>query len=222
MQLLEDQENIDLFSAADPDPRLTTASLFGEARGKMFGVLECLGRKGNLVLLRAFSGQFNGIWEVPGWAPPLFDGKAFATLTCDVDKEIKRLGRAMSRMSCNEEGRGELRRQRRRLSQGLMQEIHGLYRLHNFRGRQTTLFSAYCGLNGIPTGTGDCCAPKLLNEAARQNLIPTGIAEFYWGRGNRSDSRQHGCFYPSCQEKCAPILGFLLCGLEDVHAAFCN
>ena len=104
----------------------------------------------------------------------------------------------------------------------LMQQIHRLYRLKNFRGQEISLFSAYSGKNGIPTGTGDCCAPKLLNLAASRGLIPLGLAEFYWGRENRSKSRIHGHFYPSCREKCQPILGFMLCGLEKLHAEHCR
>lgn len=231
MGLLEERGTVDLFTTStEPDPRFATAPLFDEARGKMFGVLECRSQDGEQVVLRAFSGQCNGIWEVPGWAPPLFDVREFDSLNCEVEKEIKRLGREMDHPLCGAENGRELRRQRRRLSQGLMREIHGLYRLRNFRGEETTLAAAFekkngrgnGGENGIPTGSGDCCAPKLLHLAARQNLIPLGIAEFYWGRENRSESRRHGCFYPSCHEKCAPILGFLLCGLEELHAQYCR
>ena len=27
--------------------------------------------------------------------------------------------------------------------------------------------------------------------------------------------REHGSLHPACQERCEPIMGFLLCGLED-------
>lgn len=98
------------------------------------------------------------------------------------------------------------------MSQELMQKLHAIYRLANFRGQTSTLFAAYINDGGIPTGTGDCCAPKLLHQAATMNLTPVSIAEFYWGKVNRSQSRHHGRFYPSCREKCWPILGHLLCG----------
>lgn len=75
---------------------------------------------------------------------------------------------------------------------------------------------AFCEDKGIPTGTGDCCAPKLLNYAARNRLKPIGISEFFFGRENKSETRKHGEFYPSCKIKCEPILGFMLCGLEDM------
>ena len=34
---------------------------------------------------------------------------------------------------------------------------------------------------GFPTGTGDCCAPKLLHEAALRGLEPAAMAEFWFG-----------------------------------------
>ena len=33
----------------------------------------------------------------------------------------------------------------------------------------------------LPGGTGDCCAPKLLADAAARGLRPVGIAEFFLG-----------------------------------------
>ena len=210
--------SIDLTPGATrSDPRLATDWLYGEARGKMFGVLECLDRDGSIVVLRAFSGQYGGLWEVDGWAPPLFDSRELEEISAAVEKEIKRLGREMAKTT-DPELRVGLRRQRRQLSRDLMRRIHGLYRLTNFHGNTASLTAAFAGSGGIPTGTGDCCAPKLLNLAARRGLIPLGMAEFYWGRNNRSASREEGRFYPSCQDKCQPILGFLLCGLHDhVH-----
>jgi hypothetical protein len=67
----------------------------------------------------------------------------------------------------------------------------------------------------MPTGTGECCAPKLLHHAAVHGLTPLGLAEFYIGRENRSATRAHGRFFAPCEEKCRPILGFLLCGLPE-------
>jgi hypothetical protein len=221
MRQLSFHKSLDLAtSPSSPNPLLSTASLYGEARGKMFGVMECLAKDGSLVFLQAFSGQFNGLWEIDGWAPPLFDARRMAAISFEVEKEIKRVGAEMAEPNCI--GKRELQLYRRQLSQDLMRQIHGLYRLRNFRGEETSLFSAYCGENGIPTGTGDCCAPKLFNLAARRNLIPLGIAEFYWGKENKSGGRQEGTFYPSCAEKCGPILGFMLCGLEELHAEYCR
>jgi len=218
MDILRSRRSLDLGAAAtEPDPRLSTDWLYGEARGKMFGVMECLAPDGSRRILRAFSGQYNGLWEIDGWAPPLFDSRKLTAVSAATEAEIKELGAELAAAGGDPERNRILRRCRRQLSQDLMRQIHGLYRLTNFHGREASL-SAACGSgSGIPTGTGDCCAPKLLNLAARSNLVPLGMAEFFWGRSNRSGSREEGRFYPSCAEKCAPILGFMLCGLEARH-----
>jgi len=190
------------------------SGLFGPSCGKMFGVMECLCPDGSITFLKAFSGQLNGIWEVDGWVPPLFDVKQFERISCDTEKEIKALGRKIDRCTRNSEKWSMLRKKRRTLSQELMHKIHSLYRLTNFNKETATLAAAYTDSGGIPTGTGDCCAPKLLNFAAKNNLKPLGIKEFYWGKENKSKTRQHGTYYSSCSDKCQPILGFLLCGLQ--------
>lgn len=187
--------------------------LFGPARGKMFGVMECIQPDGDLITLRAFSGQYNGLWEVEGWVPPLFNVEDFFRISDKIEKQIKIIGEKIALLPPHSEPWLLLRKKRRQLSQALMRDIHNLYQLENFHGDTATLSEAYYNRNGIPTGAGDCCAPKLLNYAAGHQLIPLGIAEFYWGRENKSNRRQHGSFYSSCTEKCEPILGFMLCGL---------
>ena len=196
------------------DQELATDYLYGEARGKMFGVLVCRTREGEEKVLKAFSGQYDGQWEMSNWVPPLFDAKKFRNLNDPAERQIKVLGRDAA-ATPDGPSRNTLLQQRKQLSQKLMKEIHALYTLHNFRGDQCSLFDLFPDDRGIPTGTGDCCAPKLLNFAATHKLQPIGLAEFYWGKTNRSASRQEGQFYLACEKKCSPILGFLLCGVTD-------
>lgn len=215
MELLEQEQRIDFFAPPQQaDPRLRTTSLFGQNRGKMFGVMTCRAKDGSERVLRAFSGQYNGIWEVKGWAAPLFDIEVFNKIYADIEPRIKELGHAITATKEDPFYRDSLRHQRRQLSRRWMAEIHSLYTLRNFRGQKRSLTETFTSAGGIPTGTGDCCAPKLLNQAIREHLTPLGMAEFYWGRENASGTRQHGLFYPPCTSKCAPILGFLLCGLD--------
>jgi hypothetical protein len=221
MRTLAEKKRIDFLApAAEADPRFGVDYLFGEARGQMFGVMVCRDLAGTLRVLRAFSCQYNGEWEVEGFVPPLFAVAEFKALTCEVERRLKELGAEIARRAPDSPATGKLRRERKQLSQRLMREIHGLYRLHNFAGEVRSLAEAFIGPGGIPTGAGDCCAPKLLNHAAKNNLTPLGIAEFFWGKENRSATRQHGRFYPACKEKCAPILGFLLCGLAGEGKAW--
>ncbi len=180
----------------------------------MFGVLACRDTRGQRVLLRAFSGQFNGLWRVPGWVGPIFDESRLQALVQAPELEIKALGRALRLLEPNSSPYRQLRQQRRQLSRELMSAIHDLYTLINFRGNSTPLVEAFLGTGGPPAGTGDCCGPKLLHHAAQNGLLPEAMAEFYWGSTNSSGTKEHGHWYPACASKCQPILGFQLCGLS--------
>jgi len=200
---------------ADGEPPISTDPLFGEARGKMFGVLECLAADGSRVWFKAFSGQLDSRWLIPGWAPPLFDVSAFNELNTPIERQIKALGREIAQLPAGSPFTTELNSRRRVLSRKLMADIHRLYRISNFRGESATLDEAFATPGSKPTGTGDCCAPKLLNQAALAGLAPLSLAEFFFGRQNRSRSRVHGSFCPPCPDKCEPLLGFMLCGAEQ-------
>ena len=217
MHRLEQAKRIDWHvPEAQADPRLATDYLFGPARGQMFGVMEYVDAQGQVGYAKAFSGQYNGIWHVDGWVDPLVDTREMDRMCQPVERKIKDLGRTIAGLVANDPLRKELIHQRRTLSKNLMRKIHGLYTVSNFRGETRPMADVFTGHGGMPTGTGDCCAPKLLNHAVQNQWIPLGIAEFYWGRENRSGSKRHGRFYPACAEKCQPILGFMLCGLPGV------
>lgn len=219
-QLLQDrlakQRTIALPPASsDVEGKLSTAWLFGPQRGKMFGVLECRDDGGRHTFLYGFSGQYNGLWLVPGWAPPLFDIDRFMEVTDPVERRIKNLGRHLEQQT-DSSAKKEMRTFRKRLSRQLMKRIHELYRLKNFAGQTATLEKAVGPAAPLPTGIGDCCAPKLLNQAAKLGLAPLSLVEFYFGRTNLSNTRLHGHFYPPCTDRCEPLLGFLLCGAASI------
>lgn len=198
----------------DADPRLSTEPLFGEARGQMFGVLICRDRQGRTGVLKAFSGQMNGVWLVPGWVPPLVDVGLLARMSAGTERFIKRLGRQMDRLPADSPERAKLGEKRRNLSRALMKDIHSFYRIPNFKRQLKPLPEIISGKGGIPSGTGDCCAPKLLGYAARHSLTPMGLAEFFVGRENKAGTKRSGAVYSSCKSKCGRILGYMLCGLE--------
>ncbi len=199
----------------DGDPRLGLEYLHGPARGQMFGVLACRDRAGREHVLKAFSGQYNGIWLVPGWVPPILDPQEFMRVTGRDEPRIKELTRRIAALPADAPLRRTLLAGRRELSRDLMARIFDLYRLTNFRGLSRSLAEVFPGR--MPTGTGECCAPKLLHHAARLGLAPLGLAEFYLGRENKAATRAHGHFYAPCEEKCRPILGFLLCGARELR-----
>lgn len=213
LQTLTDANRIDYNVPEDKaDPKLTLDYLFGDARGQMFGVLICRDMDGRPGMLKAFSGQYNGIWNVDGWVPPLVDTDKLHALSFGVERLIKRLSRRIDEASGDSILRSDFIEKRKSVSQALMKDIHGLYSIPNFCGKTRPLTEIAIGDNGLPTGIGDCCAPKLLGFAARNALTPIGLAEFYVGRKNRSGTKQHGGMYQSCKDKCERILGHMLCG----------
>ena len=107
----------------------------------------------------------------------------------------------------------ELKRQRRQTSRQLQAQLHAAYQLTNFAGESIVLQQLTSG--GLPTGTGDCCAPKLLHFAATHGLQPLAMAEFWWGTPSAKGDKVPGEFYPACEERCQPLMGFLLSGLRS-------
>ncbi|MBD2299397.1 RluA family pseudouridine synthase [Nostoc sp. FACHB-190] len=104
----------------------------------------------------------------------------------------------------------ELKQQRKTLSRQLQAQMHAAYSLMNFFGQSLTLQQLMP--DGLPTGTGDCCAPKLLHYAATHHLKPLAMAEFWWGKS--SGDKVQGEFYEACAERCQPLMGFLLSGIK--------
>jgi len=103
-----------------------------------------------------------------------------------------------------------LKQQRKILSRQLQAQMHASYRLTNFTGESL----AIAAFGALPTGTGDCCAPKLLHYAASQAWQPLAMAEFWWGAPSANGDKQPGEFYPACRDRCQPLMGFLLSGLH--------
>ncbi|MGF1675587.1 MAG: pseudouridine synthase, partial [Rivularia sp. (in: cyanobacteria)] len=105
----------------------------------------------------------------------------------------------------------ELKQQRKQISRKLQAQMHAAYSIMNFLGNSSTLQQLMP--QGLPTGTGDCCAVKLLHYAATNNLQPLAMAEFWWGESNQD--KIQGKFYGACVERCQPLMGFLLSGLQS-------
>ncbi len=210
---LQQVGSINIFAPdRENDATLSLDALFGKAGGKMFGIAEVLDKQGKSNFLYAFSGQYNGRWLVPGWVPPPFDTKRFYAIYNKQEPEIKAVGREMENLPQKGQEWQLLRKKRRQLSRRLNAEVQALCHLHNSLGEEASLPQIF-GSKGIPTGTGECCTPKLLDYAAKNGLIPVGLCEFFIGSATRSGSCQHGYFYAPCKSKCQPLLGFMLCGL---------
>ena len=108
----------------------------------------------------------------------------------------------------------ELKQRRKVLSRQLQTQMYAAYSLTNFSGQSLSLQQLMPG-GLMPTGTGDCCAPKLLHYAATHNLKPLAMAEFWWGPSSADQDKVQGEFYGACAERCQPLMGFLLSGVSQ-------
>lgn len=138
--------------------------------------------------------------------------------------ELKRLRRHWAGLTSEAEERlavydGQitaLRQRRRRMSDELQRWLFTQYEVSDADGHSRTLVDIFAAATGTipPSGAGDCCAPKLLQQAYRSGLRPLCMAEFWWGESPRTEIRHHLHYYPACRGKCLPILTHMLGGLD--------
>ena len=270
--------------------------------GKMFGVLLVQTRRGELGVLRAFSGLLHGETDVAGWVPMIpgrrvvqwEETRTLAQLEqmkrdlialgqCPARDELRQLEQQLEQKRAhlrrqhraNKINRDQLRRfyretltgkaldqalaslswqsqadrrdrqqltaefnqqtaplreainradqkilqikkRRKAMSRALQTYMQTVYSLTNFAGLEMSLRDLLPDM-GIPTGTGECCAPKLLHFAATHHLQPLALAEFWYGPPTPDGTRQPGHFYGACAERCQPIMGFLLSGMAEAE-----
>ena len=109
----------------------------------------------------------------------------------------------------------DLKAKRRTMSEQLQNVLFKNYVVNNSRGENKDIASIFHQrFNRLPPGgTGDCCAPKLLQYAFLHGLKPVCMAEFWVGQSPQGEVRHHGHYYPACRSKCLPLMEFMLQGL---------
>ncbi len=109
-----------------------------------------------------------------------------------------------------------LKAKRRTKSEQLQNVLFKNYVVNNARGENKDIATIFHQrFNRLPPGgTGDCCAPKLLQYAFLHGLKPVCMAEFWVGQSPQGEVRHHGHFYPACRSKCLPLMEFMLQGLN--------
>jgi len=207
----------------ESDPSLGESALrsLSEDIGKMFGVLVGIDNNNNTVYFKAFSGQIAGRWTVEGWAPPLPSINHESPHYQREQKIIQTLGSKIRRWKELEPITSErirtARSEQKQRSRSLLKAMWNSAKVYNFIGDERTLADIWTDASekgNPPSGFGDCCAPKLLNFAAREGVQPVALAEMWLGAAPPGGGKLHGTFYPSCKEKCWHILGFSLCGCQ--------
>ena len=178
--------------------------------GKMFGVLVVESAEG-LAFLAAYSGLLAGRNDWPYFVPPVYDAQQPDGHFKVTEREIS-LATHLSPLTSKQ------------MSQELQTWLFHQYQLLNARGEVKDLVDIWQQYYSRPKlrqkyplppgGTGDCCAPKLLQYAYQHALRPICMAEFWWGKTTKEELRQHLNYYPACRGKCKPILTWMLQGLD--------
>ena len=168
-------------------------------RGKMFGVMIAEEENGRQHTFFAFSGTLDGKNVQDGFVPPVFD-----LMTSDY---FQREEAEISSMPLG----GERKKRSIALQNWLFQQFVFL----NAKGEEKGLPEIFDEIGRTPpSGTGECCAPRLLQEVYRRHLTPVDMAEFWQGDSPHDELREHNHFYPSCRSRCKPLLDFMLQGVE--------
>jgi len=178
--------------------------------GKMFGVLVVQTPWG-LRYLAAYSGLLQGRNDLPYFVPPVYDLMNPAGHFKVEEAAISRINRVIKLLEAETGQRAsDLRHERKQRSQALQEWLFRQFIIYNKKGEAKDLTHIFQAARhkAPPSGAGECAAPKLLQQAFRHHWQPLCMAEFWWG-GDSAD-RQHGHFYPACEEKCRPILAFML------------
>ena len=105
-----------------------------------------------------------------------------------------------------------LKRERKQRSDQLQRWLFDHFLMANTLGKTRSLTDIFSTTpQGVPpSGSGECCAPKLLQYAYLHHLRPLSIAEFWQGRSPKMEIRHHDQFYTACRGKCKPILEWML------------
>ena len=110
----------------------------------------------------------------------------------------------------------DLKKLRHEMSEELQLWLFRHFVMRSARGDERDLVEIFKFMpRGMPpSGSGECCAPKLLQYAFTKGMKPLCMAEFWWGESPKHVIRQHGDYYPACRGKCLPILTFMLEGMD--------
>ncbi|MBR0037645.1 MAG: RluA family pseudouridine synthase [Bacteroidales bacterium] len=182
------------------------------SKGKMLGVLLCRDASGRELILRAFSGIVNINDDSHYFVPPVYDLNNPDDFYLQEDEEISHINRQLANETLSSPEATQLKERRKKLSQDLQLKIFSHFNFLSPTGEYKNIVQIFGDAKrGLPPGgSGECAAPRLLNYANEHRLTPVALAEFWYGASPKNILRIHGQFYPSCIEKCSPILAYLI------------
>jgi len=196
----------------------------GQIIGKMFGVLVVRNQQNEIGYLSAFSGKMGGGYHYPKLIPPVYDGLKPGSFLNNGMEELTRINQKIKSLEESDDSIKEIERLkefRKDHSTALQEKIFDQYRFLNQAGGEKSLREIFREVRNQnpPGGAGECALPKLLQYAFLHKMKPLAMAEFWWGLSPKSDYWKHKQYYPACKEKCEPILGHML---EGMNIDYCH
>ena len=188
-----------IFSLQNGEVELVQVARPSEERknqGVMLGALVCKDKNGNEVKLVTNSGNAkkiengkrkteNDFFGEIVFVGTIVSAEEIENALAENDKEIHEITKEIQKLKENPtEGNTAhcslLTAHLKQLCSASLSKVHALYKFHCIDGNVRTL-KEICEMYNHgklpPTGTGDCCAPKLLDYAFAHDLTPVSLAE---------------------------------------------
>lgn len=226
--------------------QITRLSQERAGQGVMIGTLVCTDGDNQRVILVTNSGiskqialpdgkdsfSENGIQFI--LVKPVVSAESIDKALNKNDYEIHRLTDLIKKASGSEKELSDFKETRKKLCAESLSEVHKLYRFHTIDTNKIFTIENLMP----PTGTGDCCEPKLLDYAFSHNLRPLSMDQVFYSLNNgglgvsprregcaENNSPKDSCLRPGerllpsispCDERCGLILPDIL-GLEVIY-----
>lgn len=204
-------------------------------QGIMIGVAVCNDANGNKVILNTVSGISKCLlgtekFDLGTFVSPIVSASEIEAALKKNDLEIHLLTKEINQLKASRkrpdgkfenqtQKEAELVKKRLELCNESQKNVFSLYSFFCADGKERNLMDfaippqSTSSLraqrsNLPPTGTGDCCAPKLLNFAFKNQFTILSMAEVFFGASNAT--KISGKLYAPCDERCALILPEIL------------
>lgn len=196
--------------------------------GIMIGAALCKDADGRLFVLKTVSGISKRLVlasdDESVYVEPIVSAEEIEAALKKNDLEIHQLTdeinrlKAARKLDCGKysditEEEQKMVQRRKFLCNQSLENVYSLYSFHTAQNNIVSLTSI-CSAFLPPTGTGDCCAPKLLDYAFSKNFSVVSMAEVFYGKD--TEYRLNGKNYPPCDERCGLILPEML-GLNILY-----
>lgn len=198
-------------------------------QGIMIGVAVCKKADGTRVIINTVSGISKKLCGTSAndygiFVPPIVSSLKIEEALKQNDLQIHRLTEKINILKEKRrrpDGKYEnqtqeeqnLSKERSELCAFSLRKVFSLYSFCCADGTVRSL-NQIVGKRFVPTGTGDCCEPKLLDFAYKNGWTVKSLAEVYYGK--TLQTRVNGELYPPCDERCSLILPEIL-GLSILY-----